>query len=241
MKILSLVVCVTMLVTLFCGCSSEEDFTAHNVEEFKLKLADTLDVSMYAFEEDDDGIEHTLIEEIDYNFDYKVKLGNTEITLPTDYETLNKAGWTSEIAEDFRIDSGVQKGIPFKNSEGKEILLYTTCLGVGTENEISCELQACKLFTLELTLYSSDNTVYVKNENAADFSLTNGITAKSTIKNIVDTLGNPKSIEYDKEENEIELCFIEKIDVGYSHLTFKFSATDGFMTRMEYEYSYADL
>lgn len=241
MKILSILVCAIMILTLFCGCSSKEDFTAHNVEEFKLKLADVLDVSMYEFEEDDDGIEHTLIDEIDYNFDYKVKLGDTEITLPTDYATLKKAGWTSEIAEDFRIDSGVQKGIPFKNSEGREILFYTTCLGAGTENEISCELQSCKLFTLEITLYSSDNTVYVKNENAADFSLTNGITSKSTIKNIVDALGNPTYIEYDMEENEIELCFTKKIVVGYSRLKFQFSASDGFMSRMEYEYSYADI
>lgn len=242
-KWLSYLLAVLMLLTVFASCGEDEVYSvptgregfATNTDEFDTKISKLIDVAKYKRTESDDGDEigYTIIEnKYSAKLNYKVTFADGQsITVPTTLEKIKKAGWTTESAEDKKIDNKSSLFIyaeTFKNSKGEQIYLYPENLIDRSENgTVELPLSECDFTTVQITLNESDgrdNGVlkYKQAEGATVFKCGN-IDNYSTIKEVIKAVGEPKSITYIADNNNIMLEF-EKLDDKMSTLSIEFVA-----------------
>lgn len=128
---------------------------------------------------------------VDFNF------GNSEET----YRTLTKKGVTFLIEDDFEdIEPNSSSGTG--NDDGVAKIGEKTITHIGFANYHSAQAISWKDAVIEDITIENPNGVSTNNPNAPSFNLF-GVTEKSTIKDIVDTLGYPYSIEGSSESPHI--------------------------------------
>ena len=228
----------------------DADAFANSKETFVESINKLVDDSDYDISEQDDSVAYSLVykKTVPFNFDYKIKFDDGKsITLPTTYDKMKKAGWTTEMPEDEGISNRVTTGVEYTNDDGESFLLWTQNPD-DSDDEKMIPLKDCKLYEFEVYMYSEktkkdDSGEYVKyyEENETPgFSICGGITADSSIADVIEILGQPSNITYYAKSNKINISFREKLDNWYSSVSMSFVEGGKYMSDIRYEYSYAD-
>lgn len=222
-------------------------------EEFTDKIQELVDLSKYEVYLSDDyptDIDYDLDTEYDFTceFDYTVSFsGASAITLPVTFNSMANSDWSTEASADAMVSNKVQSGITYATADGKEITLWTTNLAeIDNDEDVSCALSDCTFYNIDIELYESDYAeneagedivIYQANPNAPSFTIAGSITEKSSIADVINTLGMPSNIEFSGEENEIYISYTKPENDWYSNLHFYFAADGDYLVSVSYKYS----
>ncbi len=241
------------------GNKAKPDIKAVNVDmcvnskgEFKEKAGELLDLSEYDVYDDNDSVSYSIKYEktVDYDFDYTVKFDDgSSFTLPVKYSDVSKAGWSSDTAADTQVSNSEETDVVFLNSKGREIVLSTSNLSAADEDtEKKCSLKDCLFYSLGMVFYENDLTkgsdgtfkeTFTKGA-APGITLSGKITDKSTVSDVVSVLGKPSGLTFYEGSKRIWLEYNDDVEAWFSSLSFEFSSETGYMSKMDFEYSYAD-
>lgn len=173
----------------------------------------------------------------EYALDYKIKLGDgSEIVLPITYSELEKKGWTfrtnSSAERELEPDYLTQATLINANGQTLDVSIYNN-----TSNNIA--LKDGIVIDISSQQYNSDATE--KLNTAIDFSVCGSLSQKSTLEDIVDTLGNPYMISYGIFYNNDGEYYYSSIEIqykqkssAYSHITFELSGSGNYITSVSY-------
>ncbi len=210
--------------------ASEKDF-------FNDTIASLIDTSKYEYKDWSleegygNSVEYSLESDYaeQYNFDYLIKFAdNSEIKLPVTYSEMENLKWNTETAADKQVSNKVQTGVYFTNGTGEKIILWTQNLVDG--DEAYANLSDCKFFTIEL------DARYV-----SKYTICGTITESSTMSDIIRALGNPTTIDYDWDDNEIKLYYHEQLNNGYSSISVYLDGKGTTISSIKYQYSPSDV
>lgn len=175
----------------------------------------------------------------DYNFNYKVKLGDgTEFTMPVSVKDIEASGWSTTISKDetYAANSAPASSFPFINSNNNEIGCY-----IRNNNSNDATLEECDITGIELNLYKFGYTPSYhieKDDKAIDFTICDNITNDSTIEDVINSLGAPTKIRLHVCGDHGGYCDVELVYVQNSNakqqITFIFSGDENRIMQFHY-------
>jgi len=166
-------------------------------------LGKLVDLSKYEDPyESDSGFSIKLKEEANYEIDKTIILSNNAtVTLPISYEEIKNAGWSlSESREDEKIN-----GVKPEEGMVKYAVSTGTYLSNDKEERISVSISNTSTETKQTKECDIYELEFDKFQGTAPFTLTNGITEKSTYADVVSVMGSPNKIGYSIYESDDEI------------------------------------
>lgn len=218
------IICILLSLLLMfslCACGDEEKETEENTmsTSFSKITLGLLDETKYV---NDNSVKIWSLKQAeckDYDFDYKIKLDDTEIIMPeSSASDLRKANWDSKI-----LDTEIPEEIPFeiylKHKNSNEMLK----IFVLKKSSGKTLIKDCKVVSVAFSVSKN-----------FDFE-TNGITKESNLKDIINKFGNPSFIKPDYKEEIIIFKFENSSDYKKS-LSFEYDIKTDLIKSVAYTY-----
>lgn len=197
--------------------TNEKDF-------FKINGVQQLE---FEFELDDDSASKY----VTFKTDKNVKIDGADFTLPISAEDLNKEGWYAENTPGLTIGYKEEPMAPFYNDKTGRYLACHVC-NTTPGTEITLDKAAVHKFYLDPQYNSKIEPEIVLCEK---------LTARSSLKDVIDSLGAPLSfnfrIEYESgkyDRTECTVYYVKEYGIQHDRAYFIFNVDDNVMTFLGY-------
>jgi len=221
--------------------TSTFDGAGADIVDMQKVVNSVVDLSQYETEgikasSGNDSFSYTPSSKTELSFDYKITMGDDEITLPYDCKDLESLGWKYYgNGSDQELKPGYLSSSAYEKDNGQ---VYT---GIVNDTDDVKKFGDCTIYSVDFSLYNSLDNYTEKSDNAVDFEVCGAINNDSTIEDIVDELGNPSSImAYEsKYESYILFKYESKDDNGW--LEFRLSDDGKKIVKLDYNYDHAKM
>ena len=161
-----------------------------------------------------------------FNFDYKIKIDNETIRLPISFADMKMTSFSTNIEDDYQISNKMIYDLKYTTSEGRTFTVSTSNFDAYFEDdEVFCDIIDCSFNEFEVYPYDlkdTDPLYYERDESIADFEI-QGITADSTVEDVLTAIKNPTGISYNEADDLIMINYLDP-NVGNSGTSADYSS-----------------
>lgn len=233
-KVLKVFLLVAVLIMLVAGCSSGKKNVPQK-EQFKENVQSSVDLSKYTEgnNKDDKNSSYSLKSDLhkDYDMDFVVSLEKTKITMPVAFSELEKQGWkiVNEKYYKFPLKPNTM-GNTICSLKKKNVNVFsanTTDKNIffpeGTVSRISVEL------------FSAEDEFKKKLSTAPDFIICKDIDNKSSMNDVIETMGEPSKIERVKVNDKCSKLILHYMNISnYNNLKIEMTEDGKKIVRIDY-------